>query len=229
MSTFQQSTALTPCIDLFAYQSKIQNDVTANKTTSPFRLNGYSHDSSRNAAVKQRTAAGLINSFLAGVETRAYRIAYAATGNREDALDIVQEAMIKLVQKYSDRDESEWGPLFHRIVQSKIRDWYRRNKLRNGLRSLLSWGDGGDPLDNLPDQKPWGPDLQTQADQTISALEAAIHQLPLRQQQAFMLRCWEGLNTAETAKAMSCSTGSVKTHYSRALNTLRTRLEGQQL
>jgi len=168
--------------------------------------------------------------FLAQSERRAYRMAYIATGSREDALDIVQDAMIKLVQKYADRGRDEWGPLFHRILQSRIRDWYRRSKLRNGLRSLLSWGDeGGDPLDNLPGSKEWGPDNQLQVDGAMDCLDAAIHQLPLRQQQAFLLRCWEGLNTAQTADAMGCSTGSVKTHYSRALSALRISLEGQQL
>ncbi len=172
----------------------------------------------------------MIEQFLAQSERRAYRMAYIATGSRDDALDIVQDAMIKLVQKYASRDVEEWGPLFHRILQSHIRDWYRRSKLRNGLRSLLSWGsEGGDPLDNLPSSKEWGPDKQLQADGAMDLLDAAIHRLPLRQQQAFLLRCWEGLNTAETAHAMSCSTGSVKTHYSRALNALRNSLEGQQL
>lgn len=171
----------------------------------------------------------MIEQFLARVERRAYRMAFIASGSREDALDIVQDAMIKLVQKYAERGEAEWGPLFHRIMQSHIRDWYRRNKIRNGLRSLLHWGDEGDPLDNLPSAKNWGPDDQLQADGAMEQLDVAIHALPLRQQQAFLLRCWEGLDTAETAAAMGCSTGSVKTHYSRALTTLRHRLEGQQL
>lgn len=169
-----------------------------------------------------------MDQFLANAERRAYRMAYIATGNRDDALDIVQDAMIKLVQKYGSRDEVEWGPLFHRIMQSHIRDWYRRSKFRNGLRSLLGWGEG-DPMDSLPLTKTWGPDDQLQVDSAMDQLDAAIHRLPLRQQQAFLLRCWEGLDTAETAAAMGCSTGSVKTHYSRALNTLRNSLEGQQL
>ena len=169
-----------------------------------------------------------MESFLAGVERRAYRMAYIATGNREDALDIVQDAMTKLVQQYSDRCEAEWGPLFHRIMQSRIRDWYRRSRVRNGLRSLLGWGDEGDPLDNLPAARSWRPDRQLQAEDTMEALDAALHQLPLRQQQAFLLRCWEGLDTAATAEAMGCSTGSVKTHYSRALKALRDSLEGPQ-
>jgi len=172
----------------------------------------------------------VIEPFLAQSERRAYRMAYIATGSREDALDIVQDAMIKLVQKYAGRGEEEWGSLFQRILQSHILDWYRRSKLRNGLRSLLSWGsDGGDPLDNLPSSKQWGPDKQLQVDGAMDLLDTAIHSLPLRQQQAFLLRCWEGLSTAETANAMGCSTGSVKTHYSRALSALRNSLEGQQL
>ncbi len=171
----------------------------------------------------------MIEQFLASVERRAYRMAYIATGSREDALDIVQDAMIKLVQKYASKDEADWGPLFHRIMQSHIRDGYRRNKFRNGLRRLIGWGDDGDPMDNLPATKQWQPDEQLQAEHTMDLLDAAIHRLPLRQQQAFLLRCWEGLSTAETATAMGCSSGSVKTHYSRALKALRHQLEGQAL
>lgn len=176
-----------------------------------------------------KVGGGVIEQFLASVERRAYRMAYLATGSREDALDIVQDAMIKLVQKYASKDEAEWGPLFHRIMQSRIRDGYRRNKFRNGLRKLIGWGDEGDPMDNLPSAKRWQPEEQLQAETTMARLDVAIRRLPLRQQQAFLLRCWEGLNTAETAAAMGCSSGSVKTHYSRALKALRHHLEGQPL
>ena len=183
----------------------------------------------KEAPAREMCGIKLMEQFLAGAERRAYRMAYIATGNREDALDIVQDAMIKLVQKYADRNESDWGPLFYRITQSRIRDWYRRNRVRNGLRSLFRWGDEGDPLDNLPTAKEWGPERQLEADGAMDALDIAIHKLPLRQQQAFLLRCWEGLDTAQTAETMGCSTGSVKTHYSRALAALRNSLEGQQI
>ena len=226
VGTYQTTTAgPLSIIDLFVYQSKIVSYVKRSQLWFCCSL----RDRADRSPIFERVESGVMESFLSSVERRAYRMAYIATGSREDALDIVQDAMIKLVQKYADRDETEWGPLFHRIMQSHIRDWYRRSKIRNGLRSLLGWDDEGDPLDKLPSCKTWGPDDQLQADGAMDQLDAAIHHLPLRQQQAFLLRCWEGLDTAQTADAMGCSTGSVKTHYSRALGALRKSLEGQQL
>lgn len=165
--------------------------------------------------------------FLAHIERRAYRIAYIATGNNEDALDIVQEAMYKLVKHYRDRTEEEWPMLFHRILQNYIRDWYRRSKVRNSLHIIFGFGknkDGDtdeDPLERLPDIAASQPSEQLSKEQVIKHLDGALQQLPLRQQQAFLLRAWEGLDVAETAQAMGCSQGSVKTHYSRAVHTLR--------
>lgn len=165
--------------------------------------------------------------FLAGIERRAFLTARIATGNVDDALDIVQDAMLVLVQRYSKRGEQEWGPLFHRILQSRIRDWYRRARVRNRWRLWLGGGDedAPDPLQNLPDGDNLGPVDQAASRRTMAALEAVLHKLPLRQQQAFLLRIWEGLDVAQTARAMGCSAGSVKTHYSRAVHTLRNLLE----
>jgi RNA polymerase sigma-70 factor (ECF subfamily) len=185
-----------------------------------------------------------LNQFLASVEKRAYRIAYIATGNRDDALDIVQDAMLKLALNYADRGLKDWGPLFHRILQSTIRDWYRRQKVRNQWRTWLEYtrigfqqlagsksaDNPGDAqaqniIDLFEDVHGQGPVMQLVNDRTIEALESALHQLPLRQQQAFLLRVWEGLNVEETAAAMGCTQGSVKTHFSRAVHTLRKQLE----
>lgn len=169
-----------------------------------------------------------LNRFLAEVERRAFRMAEVATGNREDALEIVQEAMLKLVQRYANREEAEWGPLFHRILQNGIRDWYRRSKIRN---QVLGWlgrrqdDDQDDPIQTAPDVARPGPGESAANRDAMVELTTALHALPLRQQQAFLLRAWEGLNVAETAQAMKCSAGSVKTHYSRALKTLRTQLK----
>ena len=167
--------------------------------------------------------------FLAGVEGRAYRMAWIATGNREDALDIVQDAMLRLVKGYAGRPEAEWPPLFQRIVQSSIRDWYRRSRVRNRWRQWLGFGpdadDGGDPLETTIASQAPGPDGALAASHAIDALDAALRALPLRQQQAFLLRQWEGLSVAETAAAMGISEGSVKTHHSRAVQALRDRLE----
>lgn len=156
-------------------------------------------------------------------------MAWIATGDREEALDIVQDAMLRLVKGYVARPADEWGPLFQRILQSVIRDWYRRQRVRNRWRHWLGRGDDaeetGDPLETrIADARP-GPDGEFTAQGAVAALDAALHALPLRQQQAFLLRQWEGLGVAETAAAMGCSEGSVKTHLSRAMHTLRDRLE----
>lgn len=168
-----------------------------------------------------------LDAFLASVEKRAFRMAEIATGNKDDALDILQDAMFKLAEKYHDRDAEEWGPLFTTILQSCIRDWYRRNKVRNKFRSWFSSKDEeqDDPIQQAQDESARTPEQLLQSDRRVDELGLAIHALPLRQQQAFLLRTWEGYSVEETAIAMKCSTGSVKTHYSRAVHALRDKLE----
>jgi len=155
-------------------------------------------------------------------------MAQIATGHDDEALDLVQEAMLKLVERYGTRDAAEWGPLFHRILQSKIRDWYRRTKVRSRWRLWLSrdedGGEAEDPLEAIADAVTPSADHQLQTKEAAAALDAALRALPLRQQQAFLLRAWEELDVAQTAAAMGCSEGSVKTHYFRAVHTLRTLL-----
>lgn len=170
---------------------------------------------------------GSLNRFLAGIEGRALRIAEIATGNREDALDLVQETMLQLVRRYGHKDEHDWTPLFHRILQTRIRDWYRRQRVRNRLRSWFAHDQDEmhDPISNHPDRPALGPAARLEAEDFGDVLEAALNALPLRQQQAFLLRSWEGLDVRQTADAMGCSQGSVKTHYSRAIQVLRKRLE----
>ncbi len=168
-----------------------------------------------------------LDRFLASIERRAFRMAFLATGHREDALDLVQDAMLKLVQRYAARDEQEWGPLFHQILQSRIRDGYRRSRVRNRWRVWFSDPPEGesDPIQDLADTSNPGPMERMAETHAANAVEAALRQLPLRQQQVFLLRVWEGLDVVATAKAMGCSTGSVKTHYSRAVHSLRVSLE----
>jgi len=160
------------------------------------------------------------------VQGRAYRIALLATGSSADALDLVQDAMFKLVEKYRNRPADEWHPLFHRILQSRINDWYRRNQVRN--RHLVRFeGDnesGDDPIQNYPDGRSRAPDEELLTQDSMQQLQQALANLPLRQQQAFLLRAWEGLDVKQTARAMACAEGSVKTHYSRAIHTLREQL-----
>ncbi len=168
-----------------------------------------------------------LDHFLAEVEKRAYRMAVIATGNREDALDIVQDSMLKLAQHYHGRNPEEWPPLFYRILQSKIRDWYRRNKVKNKWLRLFSVRkneEGQEEIETIADPVNNQPDQSLANNRAILELDKAMGELSLRQQQAVLLRLWEGLDVKETANAMSCSTGSVKTHYSRAVHFLREKL-----
>ncbi len=158
-------------------------------------------------------------------------MAWYATGNRDDALEVVQETMLNLVQRYRQRGPEEWPPLFHRILQSRIRDWHRRERVRSAFRYLFrrSGQEGEaeeDPLTGLPADAACEPPQQLGGEQLRLAISQAVRELPLRQQQAFLLRAWEGLDTAATAQAMGCSEGSVKTHYSRAQQAMREKLRG---
>jgi len=169
-----------------------------------------------------------LNRFLAEVERRALRIAEIGVRNRDDALDLVQDAMIKLARNYSDRSSDEWTPLFYRILQNGMRDWHRRQAVRN--RVMVWFGRGTrddedfDIVAAAPDPIGRSPDEELQNSEAMDSLESAVQELPLRQREAFMLRTFEGLDVAGTAVAMGCSEGSVKTHYSRAIHSLRDTL-----
>lgn len=150
------------------------------------------------------------------------------------ALDVVQDAMIKLASKYGDKPPDELPLLFHRILQNTIRDHHRRQKVRANWTTLFSaFGvkqteEDFDPLDVLEDNDnqsaPATPDAAFEQRQIIARIEDALTNLPSRQREAFLLRYWEGLDTAETAKAMGCTEGSVKTHCSRANHALSAML-----
>ena len=170
-----------------------------------------------------------LNQFLAGVELKAFKIAQAALRHEDDALDAVQDAMLQLARAYSDRPAEEWKPLFYRILENRIRDMQRRRTVRGRVISWLPFR-GNDEDDEEQDPIALAPSLDPQPArkleiaETMAALEKAIETLPRRQQQVFMLRTLEGLDVAETATAMGCSEGSVKTHYFRALQSLRAQL-----
>ena len=168
----------------------------------------------------------LLDKFLKTVQARAFRIARIATRNNEDALDLVQDAMFKLVEKYSNHPESEWPPLFYRILHSRINDWHRRTSVRNRFRGWfgVAEDDGEDPIQTAPDLHSATPESAVTNNQSMEKLQKALGALPLRQQQAFLMRAWEGLDVKQTAIAMSCAEGSVKTHYSRAVHSLREQL-----
>ena len=169
-----------------------------------------------------------LNQFLAEVERRALRIAEIAVRDRDEALDLVQNSMIKLVNNYASREQSEWPPLFYRILQNGIRDWHRRQKVKNRVMVWFGKGRTSDEEYDLvaaaPDPAGRSPEEELQTGQAMQKLEGAVYDLPTRQREAFMLRTFEGLDVAGTAVAMGCSEGSVKTHYSRAVHALREQL-----
>jgi RNA polymerase sigma-70 factor, ECF subfamily len=171
-----------------------------------------------------------LDDFLRGVERRALRMAELSTGNRDDALEIVQDAMLAFVRRYATRAAAEWAPLFHRVIENRIVDFHRRDTVRRKLRAWFGSAgpaddDAEDAMARIPDTRepmPW----QRVADgETARALDDALRALPVRQRQAFLWRVWEGLDVADTAAAMGCGEGSVKTHLSRAMHALRDRLE----
>jgi RNA polymerase sigma-70 factor (ECF subfamily) len=169
-----------------------------------------------------------LDRFLVSVEKRAFRIARIAVRHDDDALDIVQDAMLQLARNYGGRPEDEWRPLFYRILQNRIRDCQRRRRVRSRLTSWLpGWRSeeeaAQDPFEAVPDPAPLPPERLV-TDQAMRRLEQALADLPGRQQEAFMLRTFEGFDVAQTAAAMGCSEGSVKTHYSRAVHALREQL-----
>ena len=170
-----------------------------------------------------------LDKFLSEIERRAFRMAQVALRDPDDALDVVQDAMLKLARNYSAKPSAEWRPLFYRILENGIRDLQRRRSVR---KRFMVWLPGAkddpdneaqDPLDNVADGAPDAPEILMQS-QAMQQLEASLRGLPARQREAFMLRNFEGLDVAETATAMGCSQGSVKTHYSRAVHTLREQL-----
>ena len=170
-----------------------------------------------------------LNQFLAEIERRALRIAEIGVRDRDEALDLVQDAMIKLVRNYSERSNDEWTPLFYRILQNGVRDWHRRQAVRNRVMVWVgrkpSDENDYDPVAAAPDPIGRAPDEELSNSEAMQGVESAVRDLPRRQREAFMLRMFEGLDVAGTAVAMGCSEGSVKTHYSRAVHSLRETLD----
>jgi RNA polymerase sigma-70 factor, ECF subfamily len=177
-----------------------------------------------------------MNTFLATSERRAFKQAMYAVRDEDAALDIVQDSMMKLTEKYSDKPAEELPMLFTRIVQNTTLDYFRRSKVRNTWTTLL--GDIGnrdgedDDFDLLEAlevesgaQLAKSPQQALEQEQVMATIEEVIADLPARQREAFLLRYWEEHDTAETAKAMGCSEGSVKTHCSRAVHALAIALK----
>lgn len=177
-----------------------------------------------------------LSDFLRDVERRAYKQTVYAVRDEHAALDIVQDAMLKLAEKYATKPVEEYPMLFQRILQNTMRDFWRRQKVRNLWTTLLSsFGsneddDDRDPLETIDvEDNSENPAEQLQRNQTIAIVEKALENLPPRQREAFVLRYWEDMDVAETAEIMGCSQGSVKTHCSRAVHALAQTLEKQGL
>jgi len=198
-----------------------KNDEAEDAVSGSLALDTASLDDARDVPAN-------MDAFLAGIERRAWRMAEIHLGNREDALDAVQDAMLRLVRHYGAKPAVEWTPLFWGILRRRIVDLQRRRKVRS---IVVGWIGGGrdddgeelpswDPADDAPD-----PSARLQDSQAYGDIVEALRRLPRRQREAFTLRVMEGLDVAETAAAMGCSDGSVKTHLSRAMHALRDQLE----
>lgn len=197
-----------------------------NAETATFAVSWASEQSTRTRALQQEQQ---LNRFLAEVERRALRIAEIGVRDRDEALDLVQDAMIKLARNYGKRPSAEWTPLFYRILQNAVRDWHRRQAVRN---RVMVWFGRGPQADNeydvvaaAPDPVGRAPDEELQHGEAMDSLEKAVNRLPARQREAFLLRTFEGLDVAGTSLAMGCSEGSVKTHHFRAIRSLREQLK----
>ena len=208
-----------------AYFGVIYNNKTTQKTND-------SH-----AVIRMATPQEL-NQFLASIEKKAFKQAVYAVRDDAAALDIVQDAMISLTQKYGDRPVEELPLIFARILQNRTHDWFRRQKVRSAYEtpfSTLGSGQDGDedfdPLEliEIKDESQISPDgaAALASAQILAILEEEIAKLPNRQREAFLMRYWDELSTSETAIAMGCSEGSVKTHCSRASHTLAAALKAK--
>lgn len=181
-------------------------------------------------------SSGELSQFLESVERRAFKQAIFAVREEESALDIVQDSMLKLAEKYGDRPAQEFPMLFQRILQNTIRDFYRRSKVRSLWTTLLSAftpddDEDYDPLETLAADEDAGgvrtPESLLLQAQTLNLIDDEIKKLPARQREAFIMRYLEDMDVAETAEAMGCSEGSVKTHCSRATHTLASALSAR--
>ena len=179
-----------------------------------------------------------LNGFLKEVERRAFKRTVYAVRDEDAALDIVQDAMIRLAENYADRPAEEWPMLFQRILSNATLDWFRRRRTRESVMQTFSSlqvpdedGESTDLLEFLDGasdahQDEAGEPLLLRK-QTVALLDEEISRLPARQREAFLLRYWEELDVSETAEVMGCSEGSVKTHCSRAVHALAKALKNR--
>ncbi len=196
-------------------------DLTCSATLPALAAAAGGGRSAREAAVDSERA---LERFLAGIERRAYRIAQLALRDHAEAQDAVQDAMIRLVRNYAGHPPEQWRPLFYRILRNRITDSQRRRKVRNAVMAWWAAGvtedEASDPLVSAVDPG-GGPDAVLEGEELLARIEQALAGLSSRQREAFLLRNFEGMDVAQTAVAMGCSEGSVKTHYFRALQALQ--------
>ena len=161
-----------------------------------------------------------LDTFLQSVEKRAFRMAIMAVHNEADALDIVQDSMIKLATRYGDNPSQEWRPLFFTILSNCINDWHRKD-MRWRRWFVRDHQDNDEDETILDQEDDYGPIEHLQTEQLGAGILAVIESLPVKQQQCFLLRCWEGFSVQETAEMMDINEGSVKTHYHRAMKKIQ--------
>lgn len=200
---------------------------------------GYSPELPRHTASPILTSDQALTDFLKSVEKRAFKRTAFTVRDDDSALDIVQDAMIRLAERYADRPSQEWPLLFQRILANATMDWFRRQKVRNALFTSIeelesSDDDPGFDLLEYLSTVGGGSGTESAADgayrsQVMMIIESEISELPARQREAFLLRYWEEMDVAETAHVMGCSEGSVKTHCSRAVNSLAKALKARGL
>ncbi len=199
---------------------------------------------SKNSVTKNAAAAltheRALDQFLREHERRALRMAELGTRQRDEAMDLVQDAMLGFVKSYAINADkaaprADWAKLFFTILDSRLTDWHRRQSVRNRFRVFFSRSSSQsanaessvdeDYARNVADLETAQPDRMAMSAESVPAINNALHILPERQRQAFLLRIWQGFDVSQTAQVMRCSEGSVKTHLSRALERLRTLLE----
>lgn len=164
-----------------------------------------------------------LDEFFKQQQTQAFKMAYVLTHNKDDALELVQDSMLRLVQNYASKPPEQWKLLFYRILQNCIRDFHRRLAIRKlfGVFSSPHKDSEDEQHHQAADKERNNPQQQLEQSSELKLIMCALNTLPLRQQQTFLLRAWQEFSVSETADTLSISQGSVKTHYSRALARLR--------
>ena len=185
----------------------------------------------QSAALKRQ-----LEAFLQSVERRALCMLELGTRQREEALDLLQDCMLRFVNRYADKPAADWPPLFFRVVSNSLIDWQRRRSVRNKVIALGPWGrsnkgmsskrqDEAQPVEfDAPAAETERPDSIHARNDVMQTMNRALAALPTRQRQTFLLREWQGLSVAESALALGISEGSIKTHLSRAQARLREAL-----